>query len=109
MENNKKLIIIAVILLALLNGAVVFYKVFSPTAQETPSPFQQQVDPQQQNQQPTTGQISYNGQMSVLPKTQPFVTSPQVYGSYENSPNSYNVTAQDYSSWSVDWEKSRTN
>lgn len=105
MENNKKMIVIAVILLALLNGAVVFYKVFSTNTQ-MPSPFQQ-IDPQ--NQQPATEQISYNGQMSILPKTQPFVTAPQIYGSYENSPNSYDVTAQDYSSWSVDWEKSRTN
>lgn len=109
MENNKKMIIIAVILLALLNGAVVFYKVFSSdNGSQMPDPFQQVV-PQEQSQQPTTGQISYNGQMSVLPKTQPFVTAPQVYGSYENSPNSYNVTAQDYSSWSVDWERSRAN
>ena len=109
MENNKRLIIGVVIFLALLNGVAILYKFAAPKTEiQTPvqSPFQQQVDSKPQDQ----AYNSDNGQMSVLPKTQPFVTAPQIYGSIKPSnSNSYNIAAQDYRSWSIDWEKSRTN
>jgi len=120
-ENNKKWIIGAVILLALLNGVAVYYKVIlpkmqgAPTNPYQPSPFQQQqqVAPQPQILPQPGSQVfntDPNGQMSMLPRTQPFVTAPPVQygGIYENTQEPFRVPVQDYSSWSVDWEKSRT-
>lgn len=108
MENNKRLIIGVVFFLALLNGVAVLYKFTTPKTEiQTPiqSPFQQ---PQVESKPQDQAYNSDNGQMSVLPKTQPFVTAPQIYGSIKSS-DSYNIAAQDYRSWSIDWEKSRTN
>lgn len=106
-EKNKHWIIAIVIGLAILNGIAIYYKVILPKMQNNGP----QTVPTSPFDQPH-GASSYstdNGQMSLLPRTQPFVTAPgtQQYGGIYEKPNEQQLPVQDYSSWSVDWERSR--
>lgn len=95
-EQYKNWIIGIVIILAVLNVVAVYYKVLKPKLdqQAEPSPFQQSPE-----------ELVDDNRMSMVPKTQPFVTAPQ-YGGYEKL-NEESYSVQDYDSWSTGWERNR--